>query len=95
MKLPRDLSGDRLIAVLCRRWGYAQVNRVGSHAILETNQPAHQRISIPAHATLPSWHAAFDPPHGCGAQARPPGGYSRNALSTARMAALRLTMEAV
>ena len=52
MKLPRDLSGDRLIAALCRSWGYAQVNRVGSHAILETNQPGHQRISVPAHATL-------------------------------------------
>ena len=28
MKLPRDLSGDRLIAALCRSWGYAQVNQV-------------------------------------------------------------------
>jgi predicted RNA binding protein YcfA (HicA-like mRNA interferase family) len=36
MKLPRDLYGRELAAVLCRRWGYEQVNQVGSHIILQT-----------------------------------------------------------
>ena len=52
MKLPRDLSGERLAAVLCRRWGYSKVHQVGSHVILETTEPTRQRISIPAHPKL-------------------------------------------
>ena len=49
MKLPRDLSGEALVKVLCRKWDYQQVHQVGSHVILETEDPAHQRISIPIH----------------------------------------------
>ena len=52
MKLPRDISGAGLIAALCRDWGYVKVNQVGSHVILETEQPSHQRIAIPAHRAL-------------------------------------------
>ena len=52
MKLPRDMSGERLIVGLRRKWGYVEANHVGSHVILETNQPTHQRISIPTHAAL-------------------------------------------
>ena len=37
MKLPRDLGGDRLVAGLCRKWGYVQVRQVGRHVILETD----------------------------------------------------------
>jgi predicted RNA binding protein YcfA (HicA-like mRNA interferase family) len=47
MKLPRDLAGHELAAALCRHWGYAKVHQVGSHAILETETPSHQRIAIP------------------------------------------------
>ena len=39
MKLPRDLSGERLVRGLCRRWGYRQTNQVGSHMIIETEIP--------------------------------------------------------
>jgi len=49
MKVPRDVSGTHLAKVLCRRWQYAIVHQVGSHIILETSEPTHQRIVIPEH----------------------------------------------
>lgn len=49
MKIPRDVSGRHLSEVLCSRWQYARVHQVGSHIILETSQPGHQRIAIPDH----------------------------------------------
>jgi len=52
MKIPRDVSGKHLADVLCRRWQYRKVHQVGSHIILETSDPTHQRIAIPDHRTL-------------------------------------------
>jgi predicted RNA binding protein YcfA (HicA-like mRNA interferase family) len=52
MKLPRDLSGRDLAKGLCRRWDYRHTHQVGSHMVLETEIPTHQRISIPDHKTL-------------------------------------------
>ncbi len=52
MKVPRDLSGEALIKVLCQSWGYRLVHQVGSHAILETEDPSHQRIAVPVHKSL-------------------------------------------
>ena len=52
MKLPRDVSGAALIACLCRNWGYSRVHQVGSHVILETQLPSHQRIAIPDHSSI-------------------------------------------
>ncbi len=52
MKLPRDLSGERVASGLCRRWEYKQVHQAGSHIILETEIPSHQRLAIPAHKNL-------------------------------------------
>ena len=52
MKTPRDVSGTHLADTLCRRWRYAKVHQVGSHIILETSEPARQRISIPDHDPL-------------------------------------------
>ena len=49
MKIPRDVSGRHLADTLCRRWGFVRVHQVGSHIILETSEPAHQRIAIPDH----------------------------------------------
>lgn len=43
MKLPRDVSGTQLIKVLFRDWGYRQVHQEGSHVILQTGTPRHQR----------------------------------------------------
>jgi predicted RNA binding protein YcfA (HicA-like mRNA interferase family) len=52
MKVPRDLSGQELIKILCRDWAYTQVNQDGSHVILETEDPSHHRIGVPAHKAL-------------------------------------------
>jgi predicted RNA binding protein YcfA (HicA-like mRNA interferase family) len=52
MKTPRDLSGRELARTLCRRWDYREVHQTGSHIILQTETPEHQRIPVPAHKTL-------------------------------------------
>jgi predicted RNA binding protein YcfA (HicA-like mRNA interferase family) len=52
MKLPRDLSGEQLIRSLCRSWDYRRTGQVGSHVVLETESPSHQRIVVPTHKSL-------------------------------------------
>lgn len=52
MKLPRDLSGEQLIRTLCREWSYGRSGQVGSHVVLETDAPSHQRLVVPAHKNL-------------------------------------------
>jgi predicted RNA binding protein YcfA (HicA-like mRNA interferase family) len=52
LKLPRDLSGQSFVKHLSRHWGYQQVHQVGSHIILETNQPMSHRVAVPAHSPL-------------------------------------------
>jgi predicted RNA binding protein YcfA (HicA-like mRNA interferase family) len=52
MKIPRDLSGAELVRVLCRKWDYKEVHQVGSHIVLETNTPSHQRMAVPNHPSL-------------------------------------------
>ena len=52
MKIPRDLSGPRLVQVLCRNWAYRVVHQEGSHIVLETLEPAQQRLAVPAHRIL-------------------------------------------
>ncbi|MEE8369028.1 MAG: type II toxin-antitoxin system HicA family toxin [Thermoanaerobaculia bacterium] len=52
MKLPRDLSGEQLIRVLCRAWDYRRTGQVGSHVVLETDHPSHQRLVVPVHKAL-------------------------------------------
>ncbi len=52
MKVPRDLSGERLIGCLRRDEDYRRVAQVGSHVPLETDTPSRQRIVVPAHRSL-------------------------------------------
>jgi predicted RNA binding protein YcfA (HicA-like mRNA interferase family) len=52
VKLPRDLDGSELVKVLCRDWAYRKVHQPGSHAILDTDEPSPQRLSIPQHKPL-------------------------------------------
>lgn len=52
MKLPRDLSGETLARHLTKRWQYGRVHQVGSHIILETEEPSHHRVAVPAHIPL-------------------------------------------
>jgi predicted RNA binding protein YcfA (HicA-like mRNA interferase family) len=52
MKLPRNLHGEGLAKHLSKRWGYARIHQVGSHIILQAEQPTPHRIAIPAHNAL-------------------------------------------
>ena len=52
MKIPGGISGARLAGILCRRWQRSMVHQAGSHIILETSEPTHQRIAIPDHHPL-------------------------------------------
>ena len=52
MKIPRELKGSDFADILCRQWDYKVVHQQGSHIILETEIPSHQRISIPNHNPL-------------------------------------------
>ncbi len=52
MKVPRDISGRYLADTLCQHWQYKRAHQVGSHIILETSEPANQRIAIPDHRPL-------------------------------------------
>jgi predicted RNA binding protein YcfA (HicA-like mRNA interferase family) len=52
MKIPRDLSGNDLVEALCRHWAYRVVHQEGSHIVLETSVPSHQRVAVPAHRIL-------------------------------------------
>jgi len=49
MKLPRDLSGQDLVNLLCQDWDYRIVHQEGSHIVLETASPSHHRLVVPAH----------------------------------------------
>ena len=48
MKIPRNVSGAHFAEVLCRRWQCRKVHQEGSHIILETSEPTHQRIAVPS-----------------------------------------------
>ena len=52
MKLPRDLSGADLVKCFCKHWAYETIHQAGSHIILETESPGHQRIPVPNHTFL-------------------------------------------
>jgi hypothetical protein len=52
MKLPRDLSGRELARGLSKHWEYREINQEGSHLLLATEVPSHQRIAIPLHSSL-------------------------------------------
>jgi predicted RNA binding protein YcfA (HicA-like mRNA interferase family) len=52
MKLPRDLSGEEQVKHLCKRWEYLKIHPVGSHIILQTQNPTPHRIAVPEHTPL-------------------------------------------
>jgi predicted RNA binding protein YcfA (HicA-like mRNA interferase family) len=51
MKLPRDVSGERLAAAL-GKLGYQVTRQTGSHMRLTTNDPAEHHLTIPNHDAL-------------------------------------------
>lgn len=52
MKLPRDLGGSEVVDILVRRLDYRVVHERGSHIVIETDVPGHQRIAVPDHKSL-------------------------------------------
>jgi predicted RNA binding protein YcfA (HicA-like mRNA interferase family) len=52
MKLPRNVSGDRLADHICRHWGYTRIKQVGSHIMLRTQTPSRSKQVIPAHTPM-------------------------------------------
>lgn len=52
MKLPRDLGGEQLIQVLAGTGTTDGTGQVGSHVVLKTDTPKHQRFVVPAHKAL-------------------------------------------
>jgi predicted RNA binding protein YcfA (HicA-like mRNA interferase family) len=51
MKLPRGVSGDRLIRLL-QQMGYSIVRQRGSHVRLQHPGPPTHNVTVPVHATL-------------------------------------------
>lgn len=51
MKLPRDVSAERLIGAL-RKLGYEEVRRRGSHVRMRTLQNGEHHETIPFHKPL-------------------------------------------
>lgn len=51
MKLPRDLDGEDLAALL-GRYGYSTTRQTGSHMRLTTTQGGEHHITIPRHSPL-------------------------------------------
>ena len=53
MTLPRDLSGDRLAALLRRNFDYRVIRQRGSHMRLaSTLRGAEHRVTVPRHRQL-------------------------------------------
>lgn len=51
MKLPRDISGERL-AILFKKYGYQITRQTGSHIRLTTQLKGEHHITIPTHKFL-------------------------------------------
>ena len=51
MKLPRDVSGERLVQVL-QRLGYYMIRQKGSHCRLRHEGPPAHAITVPLHDPL-------------------------------------------
>lgn len=52
MRLPRDISGKELAALLGREFGYEFVRQRGSHMRLSTTVGGSHSITIPVHDPL-------------------------------------------
>lgn len=52
MRLPRDLSGRVVARALVKNLEYRIIHERGSHIVLETGNPTHQRIAMPDHSSL-------------------------------------------
>ena len=51
MRLPRDLGGEELAALL-GRYGYEVTRQTGSHMRLTTTQQGEHHVTVPRHRSL-------------------------------------------
>lgn len=51
MKLPRDVSAERLVSAL-NRLGYRLIHQRGSHAKLRHDGPPAHTVSVPMHRSI-------------------------------------------
>lgn len=51
MRLPRDVGGEELAALL-RRYGYEITRQTGSHLRLTTTREGEHNVTIPRHGSL-------------------------------------------
>jgi len=51
MRIPRDLSGTKLIRRL-RRFGYEVTRQTGSHIKLTTHEKGEHHVTVPNHDSL-------------------------------------------
>jgi predicted RNA binding protein YcfA (HicA-like mRNA interferase family) len=51
MKVPRDISGDKLIQLL-QRFGYENTHQTGSHIRLTTQENGQHHVTVPDHNPL-------------------------------------------
>ena len=51
MRLPRDVGGEELAALL-GRYGYEVTRQTGSHMRLTTTQEGEHHVTIPCHGSL-------------------------------------------
>jgi predicted RNA binding protein YcfA (HicA-like mRNA interferase family) len=51
VRLPRDVSGERLVRAL-RVFGYMQTRQVGSHVRLTTHQNGEHHVTVPLHESI-------------------------------------------
>lgn len=52
MKIPRDISGGKLIKLLNKKYGYQITRQTGSHVRLTTKLKGEHHITIPNHRHL-------------------------------------------
>lgn len=52
MRLPRDLTGRELAALLRRHFGYEVARQTGSHLRLATSMGGERRVTVPAGGPL-------------------------------------------
>jgi predicted RNA binding protein YcfA (HicA-like mRNA interferase family) len=52
MKVPRQLSSDKLIHHLERHWDYKFSRQRGSHIILTTETPQHHSLPVPNRSAI-------------------------------------------
>jgi hypothetical protein len=52
LRTPPEISGNDLVACLCRHWDYHFIKQIGRHIRLETLNPRFQRVTIPLNGKI-------------------------------------------